>query len=668
MVALAGTAVGWVAAVMGAVGLAAGRADEPRQPQPLVMVVMDPLAAPLSCPCVKGYAQRDYGKLRDFLAERLGRPVVVRYGESLAQAVAKTADRAGDIVVGKRSVVVADAARAGQQLVPIADLTGKDGSTGQRGLIVVRDADPARTVADLRGYRIILGPADAVEKHAAARDLLAAPISEACSDGATEVVEAAAEARIAAVISSYARPLLEGCGTIEKGDLRVVGETGDVPFITAFVAERLDATLRGRIRDALLEVRSQPLLRLELESKSGFVPPAPAPSPNDNGAWPGWRGPARDAQVPRLPARLPARFEPAWKKTLFQQGLGGPAVAHGLAVVGDRDTADEADVFHAVDAINGERRWAVRYPAPGRLDYGNSPRATPLITADAVYLLGAFGHLHCVRRDTGRIIWKKHLREEFGVADELVWGVCSSPLIVDGKLIVNPGGRVASLVALDPATGAVIWKAAGGPAAFASFVVHPRAGGSELVGFDKLTCGGWDVATGQRRWTFAPRTPGDFNVPTPLVLDERILLMTENNGSRLVGFDAAGRPELVAAYQACAPDMHTPVRVGDRVFAVSKNKIHCLSAADLRVLWTAADRCLAGHVSLIASADRLLAQTQAGELLLIDARADRLSILSRLAMFAADESSYAHPALVGDRLYVRGPGHLFCLSLTGEDP
>ena len=31
------------------------------------MVVMDPLALPLSCPCVKGYAQRNYDKLGEKL-------------------------------------------------------------------------------------------------------------------------------------------------------------------------------------------------------------------------------------------------------------------------------------------------------------------------------------------------------------------------------------------------------------------------------------------------------------------------------------------------------------------------------------------------------------------------------------------------------------------------
>ncbi len=41
--------------------------------RPIVMVVMDPLAAPLACACVEGFAQRDYRQLARFLEERLDR-------------------------------------------------------------------------------------------------------------------------------------------------------------------------------------------------------------------------------------------------------------------------------------------------------------------------------------------------------------------------------------------------------------------------------------------------------------------------------------------------------------------------------------------------------------------------------------------------------------------
>ena len=47
------------------------------------MVVMDPLSKPLSCPCVEGYAQRDYEQLAAYLSERTGYRVTAAFSESL---------------------------------------------------------------------------------------------------------------------------------------------------------------------------------------------------------------------------------------------------------------------------------------------------------------------------------------------------------------------------------------------------------------------------------------------------------------------------------------------------------------------------------------------------------------------------------------------------------
>ena len=115
------------------------------------------------------------------------------------------------------------------------------------GLIVVPTADPAKSVADLKGYHLIFGPEECDEKYKAAMALLQEngvsipakiETSPACSDGACQILDEVkkdANAHGAAVISSYAKPLLEGCGTVEKGSLRVVGETAPVPFVEAFV-------------------------------------------------------------------------------------------------------------------------------------------------------------------------------------------------------------------------------------------------------------------------------------------------------------------------------------------------------------------------------------------------------------------------------------------------
>ena len=245
----------------------------------LTLIVMDPLAAPLSCPCVEGYAQRKYEVLATHLKESLGRDVQLVYAQALSTALKETGSNA-DLIIGKDSVVRADAAGAKIDVRAIAQLTDKAGSTKQHGLIVVNKADPAQVAKDLNGYTIIFGPSEAAEKHSAALQLLkdakvnipkTLHIDEACSDGACKVIDLGPKSKTAAVISSYAQPLLEGCGTIKKGDLRVVGQTEPIPFITAFVNSSLSAVEQNKINAALQSVKEKPELLDAMESLIGFL-------------------------------------------------------------------------------------------------------------------------------------------------------------------------------------------------------------------------------------------------------------------------------------------------------------------------------------------------------------------------------------------------------------
>ena len=79
------------------------------------------------------------------------------------------------------------------------------------------------------------------------------------------------DSKVAGVISSYAERLLEGCGTIEKGALRVVGKSDEVPFISVFAAGKFAEEERNSIVACLLESRGSKDLLTSLESKDGFV-------------------------------------------------------------------------------------------------------------------------------------------------------------------------------------------------------------------------------------------------------------------------------------------------------------------------------------------------------------------------------------------------------------
>lgn len=248
--------------------------------EPLLIVVMDPLCDKLACDCVQGYAQRKYETLAKYLLAKTGQHTQLAFGESLAAAL-EGVERVPDFVIGKYSVAMAGAQDRGLTLTPFAHLTGKDGSTTQTGLIVVRAADPAVVVDDLVGYHIIFGPADCDEKHRAAQELLTAAgvqipaeveTAGACSEAARKLLDLPATTRAATVVSSYAQPLLEGCGTIKKGDLRVIGETRAVPFVTAFARADVPAAVRQAVAQALLEMGNDAAMLESLETARGFVP------------------------------------------------------------------------------------------------------------------------------------------------------------------------------------------------------------------------------------------------------------------------------------------------------------------------------------------------------------------------------------------------------------
>ncbi len=335
-------------------------------------------------------------------------------------------------------------------------------------------------------------------------------------------------------------------------------------------------------------------------------------------------------------------------------------------LVSDRELDDQFDVFRCLHADTGQEVWAHRYPAPGLLDYGNSPRATPLIAGQRCFTLGAHGHLSCLELTTGRPLWQVDVKTQFGLVEEMKWGLCGSPLVADGKLILYAGGPQAAIVALDPATGKPLWKTPGNPPGYGSLIVATLGGRQQIVGHDATTLGGWDLATGKRLWTLEPTNPGDFNVPTPLVWQGRLVAATENNGTRMFGFAEGGNivEKPVAEYEALSPDTHSPVASDDRLFGIL-NGLHCLDLKKgLAPLWLGKDPGFLEHASLIAAPGRLLVITGQAELILIDAAASELKILGRQKALDGESGLLAHPALVGTRLYLRGTSEIVCLELN----
>src|SRR5436190_22752288 len=169
--------------------------------------------------------------------------------------------------------------------------------------------------------------------------------------------------------------------------------------------------------------------------------------------WPQFLGPHRNgiSDETGLLDRWPTNGVPVVWDEKIGTGYGAPSVRGDRLVLHHR--AGDEEIVECFDAGTGKTLWRYGYPSRFVDPYGynNGPRATPLLTTDRCYTFGAEGKLLCVELATGKLIWQRDTDEDFNVP-EAFFGVGSTPILENGKLIVMIGGQPNSgIVAFDAA-------------------------------------------------------------------------------------------------------------------------------------------------------------------------------------------------------------------------
>ena len=245
--------------------------------------------------------------------------------------------------------------------------------------------------------------------------------------------------------------------------------------------------------------------------------------------WPQWRGPdrtgisAEQGLLQQWPKAGPAQL---WRIDTAGDGYGAPAIAAGLVyVTGNRGVDDE--FVQALSASDGSAKWTYRLGKVGNPDQQPpypSSRSTPIIDGSTLFALSSDGELVSLEAATGKLNWRKSLRTDFdGVPGK--WAYAESPLLDGDVLVATPGGKTATLVALNKNTGALIWKSAvpgGDAAAYASAIRTDAAGHAQYVQFLDKGVVGVDAKTGQFLWRYEKTSTGPANIPTPIAFKNYI--------------------------------------------------------------------------------------------------------------------------------------------------
>jgi outer membrane protein assembly factor BamB len=389
---------------------------------------------------------------------------------------------------------------------------------------------------------------------------------------------------------------------------------------------------------------------------------------SDSAPWPQWRGPLRDGRSPEtgLLRDWPVSGPPLlWKADQCGEGYSSVAVAGGL-VFTLGDFSDGSHVL-AFEESTGNLKWTSTKLGDTGGNYEGT-KSTPTLDGRRLYALGQFGDLVSLDASTGDLLWKVQLRSDLG-GEFSQWNYAESPLVDGDKVIVTPGGRAGSVVALNKNNGSLIWRSRQwtDEPQYVSAIASEIGGRRHYVQLSQHSLVGLDASTGEIFWRI-PRRGATAVIPTP-VISGNIIFVTSgyNVGCNAFQINATnGRVTTRQLYANTDLVNHHGgvVLVDGHIYGHSdRGGWKCLDLATGRVRWE--NRGI-GKGSVIYADGHLIcrSETGSGNIALVEATPDGYREKSRFAQpDRSGRNSWAHPVIANGRLYLRDQNVLLCYNL-----
>ncbi|HUP78275.1 MAG TPA: PQQ-binding-like beta-propeller repeat protein, partial [Pirellula sp.] len=409
-----------------------------------------------------------------------------------------------------------------------------------------------------------------------------------------------------------------------------------------------------------------------LESLANGVPAKPvetneAPITLASAVWPNFRGSSRDGKL--VGVSLSEDWVASPPKLIWKRPIG-PGWS-SFSVAGDRiftqEQRGEKEAVVCLDAKTGSKVWEHEYVSRfWESVAGAGPRATPTISDEGLFSLGANGILTCLNASTGATIWERDLQVDSGRKPPM-WGFASPPLVTQGVVIVYAGGSEdKGILAYDAKTGQSRWSIASGDHSYSS---------AQIASFDSVsgvlmeTNAGLQFVNaidGKKIWQYDSPSK-NYRTLQPLVLGNSVLLAnsmgegTKRLSVSLKGDDWSIKEEW--ASRDMKPDFNDFVEHKGSLYGFDGNIFSCIDLATGKRQWKKG-RYGNGQVLMLSDADQMLVTSETGELVLL--RADSTS-MKELGKFQAIEGkTWNHSVVVGNRVYIRNAEQAACYELPTQ--
>ena len=395
----------------------------------------------------------------------------------------------------------------------------------------------------------------------------------------------------------------------------------------------------------------------------GETAAAPAPSRN---YWTNFRGPKRDGKYDE------GTVSTSWPSTglpvLWKQPVG---VGHASFVVADGkaytiEQRRSQEVVAAYDINNGHELWTQKWNAEFNDSTGDGPRATPTWDQGRIYALGATGELRCLDANSGAVIWGKNILSD-NQAKNLPWAMAASPLIVDDKVIVLPGGANGkSVAAYNKMTGAPVWKVLDDPQAYVSPMLVELAGRRQIVVVSSFRVLGLAPENGALLWSYKWDTDMGINVSQPIVVDRNRFFISSGygKGAALVEVKGSGNSFTASTIwenKNMKNKFNSSVLHNGYIYGLDEGILVCLDVNTGERKWKEGRY---GYGQVILTGNHLIVSSDQGEVALVKASPDKYTEVTRFS--AVQGQMWNYPAIANGRLLVRNSTEMAAYDISAK--
>lgn len=396
---------------------------------------------------------------------------------------------------------------------------------------------------------------------------------------------------------------------------------------------------------------------------AGAPAPAAAAKSGRRNYWTNFRGPARDGRYDEQPIRTnwQGGLQQLWKQP-SGGGYSSFSVADGVAYTIEQRRGQEVVAAYQVET--GRELWTHAWDALYTDSTGDGPRATPTWNEGRLYALGALGELRCLDARTGKLVWSKNILKDAG-ASNIPWGMAASPLVVDDKVVVIPGGsNNKSVVAYNAKTGAPVWGALGDTASYTSPMLVSLAGRRQILAVTARRVAGIAPEDGAVLWEFPWANSIGINVAQPIVVGPNRFFVSAGygKGAALVELtDAGGKLSAASVWERASMKnkFNSSVFQDGYVYGLDEGMLTCVDVSTGEQKWKARGY---GYGQVVLASGHLIVTTDEGEVALVRATPAGHTELARFP--ALEGKTWNCPAIANGRLLVRNATQMACYKLA----